>query len=209
MQKAIIGQKAGMTQFIMETGKIVPVTVIVATPNVVVQKKNVEVDGYNAVQVGYGIANLKRMNKPRLGHFTKANIEPKRFLREFKLENTSEMNVGDEIKVETFEVGEKVDVAGISKGKGFAGTIKRHGTHRGPMSHGSKYHRGPGSMGACSDPSRVFKGKKMPGRMGAERVTVQNLEIVKVDAENHLIVVKGAIPGAVGGLVTVANSVKA
>lgn len=209
MKKAIIGQKAGMTQFILESGSIVPATVIVATPNVITQKKSEEVDGYNAVQLGYGKANLKRMNKPRLGHFTKANIEPKRFLREFKLENSAEMNVGDEVKVEVFEVGEKVDVAGISKGKGFAGTIKRHGTHRGPMTHGSNYHRGPGSMGGCSDPSRVFKGKKLPGHMGVERVTVQNLEVIKIDTENHLIVVKGAIPGAVGGLVTVANNVKA
>jgi large subunit ribosomal protein L3 len=209
MKKAIIGQKAGMTQFIMESGSIVPATVILATPNVVTQKKSEEVDGYVAIQMGYGMAKERLMNKPMLGHFAKANVVPKKHLREFKLENSAEMNVGDEINVEVFEVGEKVDVAGISKGKGFAGSIKRHGQSRGPMSHGSNYHRGPGSMGQCSDPSRVFKGKKLPGHMGAVRVTVQNLDIVKIDTENHLILVKGAIPGSVGGLVTVANSVKA
>ena len=209
MKKAILGTKLGMSQLFMEDGRVVPVTVIHVEPNVVIQKKTVETDGYEAVQVGYQNKREKLANKPEKGHFAKADAPIKRFLREFKLDNAAELNVGDEIKLDVFEEGERVDVTGISKGKGFAGSIKRHGQHTGPMSHGSGYHRGSGSMGACSDPSKVMKGKKLPGHMGVEKVTIQNLDIVKIDTENSLICVKGGIPGVKGGLVVIKNTVKA
>lgn len=209
MKKAILGTKVGMTQIFMEDGKVVPVTVISAEPNVVVQKKTVETDGYDAVQVGFMAKREKLVNKPLKGHFAKADVPVKRFLREFRLDDVNALNVGDEIAVGTFEAGEKIDVTGISKGKGFAGSIKRHGQHIGPKAHGSGYHRGSGSMGACSDPSKVMKGKKLPGHMGVDKVTIQNLEIVKVDTENNLICIKGGIPGVKGGLIVIKNSVKA
>lgn len=208
MKKAILGTKLGMTQIFAEDGKVIPVTVVKAGPCAVVQTKTVETDGYESVVVGFGEVKEKSLNKPMKGIFAKANVAPKKYLREFRLEDSS-LSVGDEIKAEIFEAGEKVDVSGISKGKGFAGPMKRWGLHRGPMSHGSGYHRGSGSMGACSNPGRVMKGKKLPGHMGVVKVTIQNLEIVKVDAENELILVKGAIPGNKGGLVTIRNSVKA
>lgn len=209
MKKAILGTKVGMTQLFAEDGKVVPVTVIQAGPCTVVQKKTVDNEGYDAVVVGFGEVREKSLNKPQKGTFAKADVAAKKFLREFRLDDISSLNVADEIKADIFEAGEKVDVSGISKGKGFAGPMKRWGLHRGPMSHGSGYHRGSGSMGACSNPGRVMKGKKLPGHMGVVKVTVQNLEIVKVDAEAGLILVKGAIPGNKGGLVTVRNSVKA
>lgn len=209
MKKAILGTKIGMTQIFDEDGKVIPVTVVLAGPCTVVQKKTVDTDGYEAVQVGYGEVKDNKVNKPLKGHFAKADTANKKYLREFRLEDVSALNVGDEIKADIFEAGEKVDVTGISKGKGFAGPMKRWGLHRGPMSHGSGYHRGSGSMGACSDPGRVMKGKKLPGHMGVDRVTVQNLEVVKVNAEENIILVKGAVPGAKGGLITIKNSVKA
>ena len=208
MKKAILGTKLGMTQIFAEDGKVIPVTVVKAGPCTVVQTKTVETDGYESVVVGFGEVKEKSLNKPMKGIFAKANVAPKKYLREFRFEEAT-LAVGDEIKAEVFEAGEKVDVSGISKGKGFAGPMKRWGLHRGPMAHGSGYHRGSGSMGACSNPGRVMKGKKLPGHMGVVKVTVQNLEIVKVDAENELILVKGAIPGNKGGLVTIRNSVKA
>lgn len=209
MKKAILGTKIGMTQIFMEDGKVVPVTVISAEPNVVVQKKTVETDGYDAVQVGFLAKKEKLANKPMKGHFAKADVPIKRFLREFRLDDVNALNVGDQIAVDTFAAGDKIDVTGISKGKGFAGSIKRHGQHIGPKAHGSGYHRGSGSMGACSDPSKVMKGKKLPGHMGVDKVTIQNLEIVKVDKENNLICIKGGIPGAKGGLIVIKNTVKA
>ena len=209
MKKAILGTKLGMTQIFAEDGKVIPVTVVKAGPCTVVQTKTVETDGYESVVVGYGEVKEKSLNKPMKGIFAKANVAPKKYLREFRLEDVSALSVGDEIKADVFEAGEKIDVSGISKGKGFAGPMKRWGLHRGPMSHGSGYHRGSGSMGACSNPGRVMKGKKLPGHMGVVKVTIQNLEIVKVDTENDLILVKGAIPGNKGGLVTIRNSVKA
>ena len=208
MKKAILGTKLGMTQIFAEDGKVIPVTVIKAGPCTVVQSKTVETDGYESVVVGFGEVKEKSLNKPMKGIFAKANVAPCKYLREFRLEEAT-LAVGDEIKADIFEAGEKVDVSGISKGKGFAGPMKRWGLHRGPMSHGSGYHRGSGSMGACSNPGRVMKGKKLPGHMGVVKVTVQNLEVVKVDAENQLILVKGAIPGNKGGLVTIRNGVKA
>ena len=209
MKKAILGTKLGMTQIFAEDGKVIPVTVIKAGPCTVVQSKTVETDGYNSVVVGFGDVKEKSLNKPMKGIFAKANVACKKYLRELRLEDTSAYAVGDEIKADIFEAGEKIDVSGISKGKGFAGPMKRWGLHRGPMSHGSGYHRGSGSMGACSNPGRVMKGKKLPGHMGVVKVTVQSLEIVKVDTENNLILVKGDIPGNKGGLVTIRNSVKA
>ena len=209
MKKAILGKKIGMTQVFTEDGRLIPVSVIQAGPCPVVQKKTEEVDGYTAVQVGYEDKKERRANKPEKGHFAKAGVSVKKHLKEFKLENAAELNVGDELKVDQFEVGEMVDVTGTSKGHGFAGTIKRWGTHRGPMTHGSHYHRGPGSMGACSDPSRVFKGKKLPGHYGVDKVTIQNLDLVKIDTERNLLLVKGSIPGPKGGLVVVRNAVKA
>ena len=209
MKKAILGKKIGMTQVFTEDGQLIPVSVIQAGPCQVVQKKTAEVDGYTGVQVGYEDKKERRANKPEKGHFQKANVPVKKYLKEFKLDNAAELNVGDELTVEQFADGDVLDVTGTSKGHGFAGTIKRWGTHRGPMTHGSHYHRGPGSLGACSDPSRVFKGKKMPGHYGVVKVTIQNLDLVKIDKERNLLLVKGSIPGPKGGLVVVRNAVKA
>lgn len=209
MTKAIIGKKIGMTQIFDETGKVIPVTVVEAGPCVVVQKKTVENDGYSAVQCGFGDIREKLVNKPAKGHFAKADVAAKRTLKEFRLDNAESYNVGDVLKADTFEVGDIVDVSGTSKGKGFQGTIKRNNNARLKETHGTgPVHRHAGSMGACSSPSRIFKGKALPGHMGAERVTVQNLEIVKIDAENNLIAVKGAIPGPKNGIVTIVDCVK-
>lgn len=209
MQKGIIGKKIGMTQIFDEAGKFIPVTVVEAGPCVVVQKKTVENDGYNAVQLGFGDIRAKRVNKPLQGHFKKADVALKRTLKEFRLDNIDVLNVGDIVKADTFAEGDIVDVSGTSKGKGFAGTIKRHNFARLKESHGTgPVHRHAGSMGACSSPSRIFKGKGMPGQMGNEKVTIQNLEVVKVDAENNLIAIKGAIPGPKNGTVTVVDCVK-
>ena len=208
MKKAILATKVGMTQIFAEDGVLVPVTVLQAGPCVVTQVKTQENDGYSAVQVGFVDKREKLVNKPMKGMFDKAGVSYKRFVREFRFENAEEYSVKDEIKADVFEAGEKIDATAISKGKGFQGAIKRHGQSRGPMAHGSKYHRHAGSNGACSDPSKVFKGKKMPGHMGAKQVTVQNLEIVKVDAENNLILVKGAVPGPKKALVTIKETVK-
>ena len=209
MKKGIIGKKIGMTQIFDEKGNVIPVTVIQAGPCPVVQKKTVEKDGYNAIQIGFMDMAEKKVTKPMKGHFDKASIGYKKVLKEFRIDDVESVNVGDEIKADAFEVGTGVDVTGTSKGKGFAGTIKRYNGRRGPTSHGGgPTHRHAGSMGACSSPSRIFKGKKMPGHMGAVKVIVQNLDVVKIDAENNLIVVKGAIPGAKGSIVTVKNTVK-
>ncbi len=209
MKKAILGKKLGMTQIFTEDGVLIPVTVIQAGPCAVVQKKTVEVDGYSAVQVGFESKKEHRSNKPEMGHFKKANVEVKKYLKELKLDNAAELNVGDELKVDQFADGDVLDITGTSKGHGYAGTIKRWGTHRGPMAHGSHYHRGPGSLGACSSPSRVFKGKKLPGHMGVNTVTIQNLDLVKVDTERNLLLVKGSVPGPKGGLLVVKNAIKA
>ena len=209
MQKAILGKKLGMTQVFTEDGLVIPVTVIEAGPITVTQRKTVENDGYEAIQVGYTDVKEVKLTKPEKGHLDKAGIAPKKYLREFRFEDEITYNVGDEIKVDIFAEGDKIDVTGISKGKGFAGSIKRWGSHRGPMTHGSGYHRRPGSLGACSTPSRVMKNKKLPGHMGVEQVTVQNLDVVKVDVEKKLILVKGAVPGPKGGLLTIKNTVKA
>ncbi|SHF33273.1 LSU ribosomal protein L3P [Thermoanaerobacter uzonensis DSM 18761] len=208
MKKGILGRKHGMTQIFDEKGEVIPVTVIEAGPCVVVQKKTVEADGYNAIQVGFGDVKEKRLTKPLIGHFKKAGVPFKRYLREFRLDDISGYEVGSEIKVDIFKPGDKVDVTGISKGKGFAGVVKRYGANRGPMSHGSKYHRRVGSMGATTDPGRTFKGKIMPGHMGHERVTIQNLEVVKVDPELNLLLVKGSVPGPKGSLLIIKDSVK-
>ena len=210
MQKGIIGKKIGMTQIFDEAGKVVPVTVVEAGPCVVVQKKTVDNDGYAALQLGFGDVKVQRMNKPMKGHFDKADVACKKILKEFRFEDCDTLNVGDIIKADTFTVGDIVDVSGTSKGKGFAGAIKRHNQHRLKETHGTgPVHREAGSMGACSSPSRIFKGKGMPGHMGAEQVTVQNLEIVKIDEENNLIAIKGAVPGTKGGIVCIIDSVKA
>ncbi len=210
MQKGIIGKKLGMTQLFDENGKVVPVTIIEAGPCVVVQKKTVESDGYTAVQLGYGDLSAKRVTKPAKGHFEKAGVAPKKTLREFRLEDISGLAVGDILKADTFAAGDKIDVVGISKGKGYAGTIKRYNGHRLRESHGTgPVARHAGSNGSTSSPSRVFKGKKLPGHLGAERVTIQNLTVVKIDAENNLIAIKGAVPGAKGSVVTIHDSVKA
>jgi large subunit ribosomal protein L3 len=209
MKKAILATKVGMTQIFSEDGVLVPVTVLQAGPCVVTQVKTEENDGYKAVQVGFVDKREKLVSKPVKGHFDKAGVAYKRFVREFRLDNAEEYSVKDEIKADIFAAGDKIDATAVSKGKGFQGAIKRHGQSRGPMAHGSKYHRHAGSNGACSDPSKVFKGKKMPGHMGSKRVTVQNLEVVKVDAENNLILVKGAVPGPKKSLVTIKETVKA
>lgn len=209
MKKAIIGKKVGMTQIFDENGRVIPVTVVEAGPCVVVQKKTVETDGYDAIQVGFGELREKLVNKPRKGHFAKAGVSLRRTLKEFRMEDVANYNVGDKIKVDTFEIGDKVDVSGVSKGKGFQGTIKRWNASRGPMSHGSKFHRAPGSMGAASDPSRTFKNKRMPGHMGAKNTTVLNLEVVKIMPEKNIILIKGGIPGPNKGTVVIRNSVKA
>ena len=212
MKKAIVGKKIGMTQVFTDDGRLVPVTVVEAGPCKVVQKKTTESDGYEAVQVGFDTYAENRaqklVNKPMAGHFKKADVAPTRYLREFRLDNVAELEVGNELTVAQFEAGEKIDVSGISKGHGFTGAIQRWNQHTGPMAHGSKYHRGVGSMGANSDPSRVFKNKHMAGHYGVERVTVQNLEIVKVDAERNLLLIKGAVPGPNGGLLEVRNACK-
>ena len=207
MKKAILAKKVGMTQIFNEAGELVPVTVLQAGPCVVTQVKTIENDGYEAVQVGFEDIREKLVNKPVKGMFDKAGVSYKRYVREFKLEG--EYAVKDEIKAEIFEAGDKVDATAIAKGKGFQGAIKRHGQSRGPMAHGSKYHRHAGSNGACSSPSKVFKGKRMPGHMGGKKVTTQNLEIVRVDAEKNLLLVKGAVPGPKKALVTIKESVKA
>lgn len=208
MKKAILATKLGMTQIFTEDGVLVPVTVLQAGPCVVTQIKTVENDGYSAVQVGFVDKKEKLVSKPLQGHFKKAGVSYKRYVREFKFENASEYSPADEIKADIFATGDKIDATAISKGKGFQGAIKRHGQHRGPMAHGSKFHRHQGSNGACSDPSKVFKGKGMPGQMGGVQVTVQNLEIVRVDAENNVILVKGAVPGPKKSLVTLKETVK-
>ncbi len=210
MQKGIIAKKIGMTQLFDEMGKVVPVTILEAGPCTVVQKKTVESDGYQAVQLGFGDVTSKHVTKARQGHFAKAEVSPKRTLREFRFEDIASVNVGDILKADTFASGDSVDVVGFSKGKGYAGSIKRWNNSRLRESHGTgPVARHAGSMGSCSSPSRVFKGKKLPGHLGAEKVTVQNLKIVKVDAENNLIAIKGAVPGPKGGLICIADSVKA
>lgn len=224
MKKAILATKVGMTQIFNEDGSLIPVTVLQAGPCVVTQVKTMDNDGYSAVQVGFvdkkekiinkdkggkkEVIHRHGVNKPLQGHFKKAGVSSKRYVRELKLENAEEFALGNEIKADIFEVGDRVDATAISKGKGFQGAIKRHGQHRGPMAHGSKFHRHQGSNGACSSPSRVFKGKGMPGHMGCVKVTVQNLEVVRVDAEKNLLLVKGSVPGPRKGLVTVRESVK-
>lgn len=209
MQKCIMGKKLGMTQIFDEVGNVIPVTVIEAGPCIVVSKKTTENDGYEAVQVGFGDVKVQRVNKPQAGHFKKADVAPKKVLKEFRLADTSALNVGDILKADVFAVGDRVDVVGTSKGKGTAGAIKRWNFSRLKESHGTgPVARHAGSLGACSDPSRVYKGKKLAGHLGAERVTVQNLDIVKVDAENNLIAIKGAIPGPKGGIVVLADTVK-
>ena len=220
MKKAILATKVGMTQIFAEDGSLIPVTVLQAGPCVVTQIKTVENDGYSAVQVGFvdkkdkyvddskEVIHRHGVNKPEQGHFKKAGVSSKRYVREFKFENADEYSLGSELKADIFETGDKVDASAISKGKGFQGAIKRHGQHRGPMKHGSKFHRHQGSNGACSSPSRVFKGKGMPGHMGCVKVTVQNLEVVRVDADKNLLLVKGAVPGAKKALVTIKETTR-
>ncbi|MHB8171531.1 MAG: 50S ribosomal protein L3 [Thermincolia bacterium] len=208
MAKGILGKKLGMTQIFTEEGKVIPVTVIEAGPCVIVQKKTVETDGYNAIQVSFGEKRENLINKPLKGHYGKVNVKAARYLKEFRVEDIEQYEVGQQISADVFAAGEFVDVVGTSKGKGFAGGIKRHGFHRGPMAHGSKYHRRSGSLGA-KGPARVFKGRKLPGRMGGERTTVQNLEVVKVDLDRNLLVIKGAVPGPKNTLLMVNSSVKA
>ena len=208
MKKAMLTTKVGMTQIFGDDGVLIPVTVLEAGPVVVTQVKTVENDGYSAVQVGFGDIRETLVNKPLKGHFAKAGVPVKRYLKEFRLENAEEYAVGQEIKADIFAAGDKIDATATSKGKGFQGAIKRHGLSRGPMAHGSKYHRHAGSNGACSDPSKVFKGKKMAGHMGSVRVTVQNLEVVRVDADKNLILVKGAVPGPRKAMVMLKESVK-
>lgn len=209
MQKCIIGKKIGMTQIFDENGKFIPVTVVEAGPCVVVQKKTTENDGYEAVQIGYGDIADKNASKPRKGHFAKSDLPVKRHLKEFRLNDCSALNVGDILKPDTFEVGDIVDVCGTSKGKGYAGTVKRYGFAKQRASHGGgPVHRHVGAMSACASPGKVRKGKALPGHMGAERVTIQNLSIVKIDAENNLIALRGAIPGPKGGIITITDGVK-
>ena len=209
MKKAILATKVGMTQIFGEDGSLTPVTVLQAGPCVVTQVKTVENDGYSAVQVGFVDKREKLVNKCQKGHFDKAGVSYKRYVRELKLDNAEEHALGAEIKADAFAAGDKIDATAISKGKGFQGAIKRHGLQRGPMAHGSKYHRHAGSNGACSDPSKVFKGKKMAGHMGSRRITIQNLEVVRVDADANLILVKGSVPGPKKSLVTLRETVKA
>ncbi len=207
--KALIGKKIGMTQIFDETGKVIPVTAIEVGPCVVAQIKTEETDGYTAVQLGFGDVKESKLNKPRKGHFAKANMPLKKHLREFRVENTEEYTVGATLNADVFAAGDKVDVQGITKGKGFQGVIKRHGQARGPMGHGSMYHRRPGSMGSTTTPGRVFKGKKLPGHMGVQTVTIQNLDVVMVDTDKNVILVKGSVPGAKGAILKVKTSVKA
>ena len=206
--KAIIGKKVGMTQIFDEKGSVIPVTVIEAGPCVVAQVKNIDTDGYNSVQLGFGDVKEKHINKPEQGHFKKANLDFKKHLREFRTDDISDVKVGDIVKADVFEAGDKIDVQGITKGKGFQGVIKRHGQHRGPMGHGSMYHRRPGSMGSTSTPGRVFKGKKLPGHMGVQTVTIQNLDVVKVDLDKNAILVKGSVPGNKGAILKIKLAVK-
>ena len=208
MTKGILGKKVGMTQYFTETGELIPVTVVEVTPNVVLQLKTIENDGYEAVQLGFDDLREVLSNRPAKGHVAKANATPKRFIREFNNVELSEYEVGQEITVDVFKAGDIVDVTGTSKGKGFQGAIKRHGQSRGPMAHGSRYHRRPGSMGGASFPSRVFKGKALPGQMGGDRITIQNLEVVKVDAERNVILIKGNVPGSKKSLVEIKTAVK-
>ena len=208
MKKAILATKVGMTQIFNEDGVLTPVTVLQAGPCVVTQVKTVENDGYSAVQVGFTDKREKLVNKAQKGHFNKAGVSYKRYVREFRLEDAESYALAQEIKADIFAAGDKIDATAISKGKGFQGAIKRHGQHRGPMAHGSKFHRHAGSNGACSDPSKVFKGKKMPGHMGSKKITIQNLEVVRVDAEKNLLLVKGAVPGPKKSLVTIKETVK-
>jgi len=208
VSKGILGKKIGMTQIFTAEGKVVPVTVVEAGPCPVVQKKTVATDGYNAIQVGFSLLRESLSNKPRKGHFQKASLKPMRYVREFRFNDVESYEIGQEVKVDLFTVGDKIDVVGTSKGKGFAGMIKRHNASRGPMAHGSKYHRRTGSLGA-KGPARVFKGRKLPGRMGGERVTVQNLEVVRIDVDKNLILIRGACPGANKSLLILKPSVKA
>ncbi len=208
MNKGLIGKKIGMTQIFDESGKVIPVTVIEAGPCVIAQVKTEETDGYTAVQLGYGDIKENKLNKPTKGHFTKVNVTPKKHLREFRVDTVEGLTVGQELKADVFAVGDKLDIQGTSKGKGFQGVIKRHGQSRGPMGHGSMYHRRPGSMGPTSTPGRVFKGKKLPGHMGSLTITIQNLEIVKVDLDKNVILVKGSVPGAKGTILKLKSSVK-
>ncbi len=209
MNKALLGKKIGMTQIFDEKGKIIPVTAIEVGPCTVTQIKTVEQDGYTAVQLGFGDVKETKLNKPELGKFSKAKLAPKKHLREFRVDTVEGINVGDELKADVFAAGDKVDIQGTSKGKGFQGVIKRHGQSRGPMGHGSMYHRRPGSMGPTSTPGRVFPGKKLPGHMGCETITIQNLEVVKVDLDKNVILVKGSVPGAKGSILKIKSSVKA
>ncbi len=203
--KTIIGKKVGMTQIFDEAGKVIPVTVIEAGPCTVAQVKTAESDGYNAIQLGFEDIKESKLNKPEIGHFTKSKLPLKKHLREFRVDSV-EVKVGDEIKADTFTAGDKVDIQGTSKGKGFQGVIKRHGQSRGPMGHGSMYHRRPGSMGSTSTPGRVFKGKKLPGHMGRNTITIQNLEVISVDLDKNVILVKGSVPGAKGSILKVKTS---
>lgn len=205
--KAIIGKKIGMTQIFDENGYVIPVTVIEAGPCTVAQVKSVETDGYNAVQLGFGEVKDKHINKPEKGHFAKSKLSAKKHLREFKVEE-ADVKVGDEVKADVFTAGDKIDVQGTTKGKGFQGVIKRHGQSRGPMGHGSMYHRRPGSMGSTSTPGRVFKGKKLPGHMGVQTVTIQNLDVVRVDMDKNVLLVKGSVPGPKGAILKIRATVK-
>lgn len=209
MKKGIIAKKIGMTQVFVENGTLIPVTVLEAGPCVITQKKTIENDGYEAIQVGFGEVKESKINKPLKGHFDKAGVSATKLLKEFKFENSSEYEIGSLIRADMFAVGDKVDVSGVSKGKGFQGAIKRHNQHRGPMAHGSKYHRGVGSLSSATTPGKVKKGKKMPGHMGSEKITVQNLEVVRVDSEKNLLLVKGAVPGNKGSILVIKESVKA
>ena len=208
MNKGLIAKKIGMTQIFDENGAVIPVTVLEAGPCTVVQIKNEDTDGYKAVQLGFGDVKEKNVIKPVKGHFKKAKLAPKKHLREFRLDDIEDFKVGNEIKADIFQAEDIVDIQGISKGKGFQGVIKRHGQHRGPMGHGSMYHRRPGSMGACATPGRVFKGKKLPGHMGHVTVTIQNLKVVRVDLDKNVILVKGSVPGPKGAILKVKNAVK-
>ena len=208
MKKAILGKKIGMTQIFDENGKVIPVTAIEAGPCTVVQIKTTDSDGYQAVKLGFGEVKENKLTKPKKGEFKKANVTPKKHLREFRLEEIT-CNVGDEIKADVFTAGETVDITGTSKGKGFQGVIKRHGQSRGPMGHGSMYHRRPGSMGSTSTPGRVFKGKKLPGHMGRVTITIQNLDVVRVDMDKNVILLKGSVPGAKGSILKIKSAVKA
>ena len=208
MNKGLIGKKIGMTQIFDESGKVIPVTVIEAGPCVVAQVKTEETDGYTAVQLGFGDIKEKKLTKPTKGHFTKVNVTPKKHLREFRLNSVEGLTVGQELKADVFAAGDKIDIQGTSKGKGFQGVIKRHGQSRGPMGHGSMYHRRPGSMGPTSTPGRVFKGKRLPGHMGAQTISIQNLEVVRVDLDKNVILVKGSVPGAKGAILKLKSSVK-